>query len=154
MFPDQSKGFKELHRVLKPGGKAAVTSWTTNQFFFNMMKKARESISFTWQSPPFSNRLGDKKLFEEDMIAAGFKDGKTLIIAAICLYLVVIYESVHKIDVDGNELVNICSGNPMFQDLEKILTPDQMKELVAALVEAAKTVSGTESVALIGVGTK
>ena len=154
MFPDQSKGFKELLRVLKPGGKAAVTSWTTNQVFFNMMKKARERVPFSGSTPPSINRLSDKKLFEEDMKAAGFKDGKNSKYSYLLIFVVVIHESVHKFEFDGNEFVRTNSTNPVFQDLVKALSPDQMTEFKAAMVEAAKTVSGTESIALIGVGTK
>jgi len=58
-FPDRAKGFAELRRVLKPGGKAAVSSWLAMDqipVFAAMMGAVRETMWRAMGSPPPPDR--------------------------------------------------------------------------------------------------
>lgn len=75
-FPDRIKGFKELYRTLKPGGRAAVASWASvsdsplQQLLFGAMGEAFPS------KPESSSEkildLTDPEHFKQEMESAGF----------------------------------------------------------------------------------
>ena len=73
-FPDRARGFAELHRVLKPGGAAVVSSWATFEgIFASIMAAMREvlpDIPFGAGKGP----LGDPDEFASELSAAGFVD--------------------------------------------------------------------------------
>jgi len=77
LFPDRHKGFKELHRVLKPGGKAVVSGWAgPDKFeafglFTGAIQKAFPDIPKP-DSPPPVFTLADLDSFKSQMEAGGF----------------------------------------------------------------------------------
>jgi SAM-dependent methyltransferase len=73
-FPDRAKGLSELHRVLKPGGAAVVSSWAPFEgIFVSVMSAMRELLP----DIPFGSGkgpLGDPEEFAAELGAAGFVD--------------------------------------------------------------------------------
>ncbi|MCK4834909.1 MAG: class I SAM-dependent methyltransferase [Gammaproteobacteria bacterium] len=76
-FPDIDKGFAELRRVLKPGGRCAVVCWDHPENF-DMMKLLQQSIAIAapdfevpTQTPVWARMVGEQAL-EERFQQAGF----------------------------------------------------------------------------------
>jgi SAM-dependent methyltransferase len=76
MFSDRARGFSEIHRVLRAGGRAAVTSWLPFdrtpliQALFAILKELLPDLPFGDGTAPLGDRVG----FSEEMRAAGFRD--------------------------------------------------------------------------------
>jgi SAM-dependent methyltransferase len=79
LFPDRQKGFKELNRVLHPGGKAMVSGWAgPDKFegfglFMGAILKAFPDFPRPATPPPVFS-LADPGSFKAEMEAGGFKD--------------------------------------------------------------------------------
>jgi len=77
LFPDRAKGFSELNRVLKPGGRAVVTAWTgPDRFeafaiFFEGFKRAFPDLPPPPSPPPVFS-LANIDDFKAQMEAGGF----------------------------------------------------------------------------------
>ncbi len=77
-FPDIDKGFSELKRVLKPGGRCAVVCWDYPENF-EMMKLLKRAIEIAapdfempTQTPVWARMVGENQL-KEKFQQAGFK---------------------------------------------------------------------------------
>jgi ubiquinone/menaquinone biosynthesis C-methylase UbiE len=76
-FPERDKGFSELHRTLRPGGLAVVSSWAPVAesplmlAMFGALRAADPSRPAP-QTNPFS--LENPDLFSQELRAAGFRD--------------------------------------------------------------------------------
>ncbi len=75
-FPDRDKGLRELHRVSKPGARAAVGSWQPLDRVpqlaevFVAMRDALPGLPFGQNKAP----LGERDEVIAEMTAAGFRD--------------------------------------------------------------------------------
>ena len=79
LFPDQQKGFSELYRVVKPGGRAVVAVWAQPEYFESFqifmaaMNRAFPDMPKPDSPPPLFS-LADPEVLATKMSNAGFKD--------------------------------------------------------------------------------
>ena len=76
-FPDRSKGFKEIHRTLKPGGSVAITSWAPvdQSPAMRAMFGALRTINPDLPEPQRSIiSLENPDVFRQEMLDAGFRN--------------------------------------------------------------------------------
>lgn len=75
-FPDRAKGFEEMLRILRPGGRAAVVVWASGGFRFSrfLTQAINTAIAnFSPLRPPPGTELQDPKRLEAEMRNAHFK---------------------------------------------------------------------------------
>ncbi|KAL6072764.1 putative methyltransferase, ubiE/COQ5 family [Balamuthia mandrillaris] len=81
-FPDFLKSFKEMHRVLRPGGRAAIAVWKVSSVADLMIDTAtrlNEEFKLETPRPPAeliretAFKLADEQFFADQLHAAGFE---------------------------------------------------------------------------------
>lgn len=79
LFPNRAKGFSELRRVLRPGGRAVISAWAGPDKFevfgllLDAMRTAFPDMPPPPQPPPVFS-LADPANFSSEMEAGGFHD--------------------------------------------------------------------------------
>lgn len=76
-FPDRAAGFRELHRTIRPGGHAAVVSWSAierlgfMQAILGALRAGVPDFPVPTKPPPWLS-LADRTAFKAEMQAGGF----------------------------------------------------------------------------------
>lgn len=149
-FPDRRKGFEELLRVLKPGKRAAITSWASIEKS-SLMTLALNAFGFACPDSPPLNKglapLGTIEVFKDEMEEAGFQN-----------------VHIHAVQCSNYPLPplafwEIVSGGGPLSILKKEMGTEKWQEISDRAVRYLKDKTGengieTYTTAYIGIGMK
>ena len=150
-FPDADRGFAELHRALRSGGRVGVATW--NLAVFPMAGIILETLSEAVEGfepptePPAWARIGDAATLADHLERAGFSDAE-------------VHEVSHDWMVDDPRafFIDIPSWSPPLAPLFEILADEQIQHAADAFDRAVHRAlgdrDGIETGALLGVGTR
>lgn len=152
-FPDRSAGFRELCRVIKPGGRAAVVSWSAMErlrfmsIILSTLKEVVPDFPSPKRPPPVLS-LADRTIFKSEMQAGGF--------AYVNMFTVAHISTFSSPDVVCNSL---DSASPVVAGIFNNLAPNQREAFRRALnrkiqEEQGEGPFGLEGEAHIAVGVK
>lgn len=152
-FPDRSAGFRELCRVIKPGGRAAVVSWGAIERvrFMHIIRAILKEVVPDFPAPtnpPPVLSLADRDAFRSEMEAGGF--------AYVNMFTVAHIWTFSSPDVVLNSLDSV---SPVMARIFKNLGPNQREGFRQVLIrriqaEQREGPFGLEGEAHIAVGTK
>lgn len=149
-FPDVAAGAAELHRVLRRGGRAAVSAWGAEGFA--IQQQALEALArIGVEQParatlPAAFRLSDPARLDSLLVEAGFTD-------------VEVHAIEHPWPVDDPDALfrSIPTWSAPMRPLFERLTPAQLRDgsaVFALLVQEHSGPEGLPAQALVAVGTR
>ncbi len=150
-FPDRNKGYAEIHRTLKPGGKIIVSSWApvSQSPLMQILFEALRAINPDMPAPESDiNSLENPDFFADELQQAGFKD-------------VEIHSTTQAFPVESAEAFwnDMVIGSAPIVMLKHSMSPDQWAEkekcaLASLKQNLAEVPTTLSSNAWIGIGIK
>lgn len=152
-FPDMAKGFQELYRVLKPGGRGMVLGWSTidrNEAMAPFLEAVQTAGAGPppWPGPPPALRLSDPEVFAGEMKDAGFQH-------------VEISKMTHPLVSESPTALwkELASVNPMIQAMSQALGAEAVESIGRTYVQMIRDRYGDgplslDAEALVGIGVK
>jgi SAM-dependent methyltransferase len=148
-FPDRAAGFRELFRVLKPGGQAVVSSWPPSDEVPMMVEMFDAVRLFVEGMPKGGNMpLTSHDEFRAEMTAAGFTD--------VAIHVVSYAETVPSMEAFWE--MNVRSSAPIAM-LRRRLGEQEWTRVAQNVVEHLRSTRGDAPIdavwkANLGIGTK
>lgn len=151
-FPNRSRGFSELQRIVKPGGRAVVVGWGSmerNPVMAAMVRGVREALPDlpAPAGPPPMLSLQDPAQFATEMIEAGFDEVE-----------ITTTHKEQKVDGTIEEFFERqAPANVFLAGLRQTLPPDTWKKVSESACARIREALGGENVVLaaeanIGIG--
>eukprot|EP01133_Synstelium_polycarpum_P009162 gene9162-10751_t len=129
-FPSRDKGFAEMYRVLKPGGKGVVLAWSSN---IHLPKIIKDSYAAVLPSSPFPEHLtniltfGEPLEFEQQFLNAGFSSAKCHLVSRV-------------FNVPNAFLCRFFLSNPVFQSVAKTIPETLVPSLISEFEKRFSTI--------------
>ncbi|GAM24065.1 hypothetical protein SAMD00019534_072400, partial [Acytostelium subglobosum LB1] len=123
IFEDRVKGLSELHRVVKPNGEIAITTWPYDCELFTLMKRSfRRVVDYDIPDEAFQRiTLGDGEFLREQFKKAGFTKPLKVI------------TKIHNMDLPVNDMMNFFVGHPLIMMLSTYLPEDKHDQFHPAI---------------------
>jgi ubiquinone/menaquinone biosynthesis C-methylase UbiE len=131
-FPDRVRGFSELRRVLAPGGKAAVVSWSRPErmrvlgTFQSALWKALPDLALPLRPPPWLP-LSEPEAFRQEMLEGGFSHVRIHTVAHVLVF-----------DDPSTAFDWVTGATPALNVMVNKLEPADLRSLRQAFIEDGK----------------
>ncbi|HYC63728.1 MAG TPA: methyltransferase domain-containing protein [Reyranellaceae bacterium] len=128
-FPDRVKGYREAHRVLKPGGRAVIAIWDSFEHNNPVARCVTEALAklFPADPPRFLARTphghSDRATIERELEEAGFSRIAIDVVKLSC-------GGTHR-----DPAIGFCQGSPLRAEIEA-RGPGRLAEVTETVAEA------------------